>query len=431
MLGVSLAACGDSAATTTGTGGAATTSTTGSSPTTAVGTSTGTGSGTSSSTGTGTGGGAPADYDCTAPTGTVPTLGAKVVVNGLSEPVQVKAAPDDPDRLYVVQKSGQIVIVENGVLLPTPFLDISSKVIDSGEEGLLGLAFHPNYKQNGRFFVHYSSTNAGKNTVEEYHRSAADLHVADATPTQLVLQHTTAEANHNGGAVEFGKDGFLYISMGDGGNQGDPECDAQLSMGGEAPQEPENLLGKITRLDVDAAPTAAGYPAAAGNPSGMKAYHKGFRNPWRMSFDVCTGDLFIGDVGQNTYEEVDQIKQADGAVDAGWPYREGAHDYTTPATCPAKPATLFEPITDYQHQMGRCSITGGYVYRSSTIPALRGAYFYADYCTGEIFYIFPGQTPVKTSASSITQISAMGQDGRGNVYFVGIATGDLYEIAAP
>lgn len=364
-------------------------------------------------------GGPVGEFDCSAPTGNVAGLKLTEVTNDVEVPVQAISAPDAPDRLYVVEKRGTIQILENGALLGAPFLDISSKVLDSGEQGLLGLTFHSGYATNGRFFVHYSAKNGGDNVVEEYHRSDANHDVADGTPVKLVIRHTTAQGNHNGGAVEYGPDGFLYVSMGDGGTQNDPQCDAQLAMGGDAPNEPENLLGKISRFDIEAAcdPTT-GCPAAAGNPMGRKAYHIGFRNPWRMSFDACAPhDLYVGDVGQNEFEEVDQLPVGTPA-NCGWPYREGAHDFGPVAACPTKPAGLVEPIAEYSHA-GKCSVSGGYVYRSSAIPGLRGAYFYGDLCSGEIFYKLPGSAPVTTTLNpggSNQVLGAFGQDGRGNVY---------------
>jgi glucose/arabinose dehydrogenase len=354
-----------------------------------------------------------------------------LVSNQLNEVILAISAPDDPDRVYVVQKSGEIMIIENGQLLPTPFLDISNLVNDTspfGEEGLLGLAFHPDYATNGRFFVHYSKAGNGDNVVQEFKRSASDPHVADPTPVAIALEHPTAESNHNGGSVMFGPDGFLYLSMGDGGNQGDPECDAQKTTGGEVPGEPENLLGKISRLDVDAPISASGYPAAAGNPSGHKAYHVGFRNPWRISFDACTGDLYVGDVGQSSYEEVSVIPSAMGPINGGWPYREGAHDYNTPGTCPAAPPNPVEPILDYTHGGGRCAVMGGYVYRSAMIPALRGTYFYGDYCSGDIYMKQPGQ-PEEMTSMNVAGLSAFGQDGHGNVYACS-TNGSLFRIDA-
>jgi glucose/arabinose dehydrogenase len=278
----------------------------------------------------------------------------------------------------------------------------------------LGLAFHPGYEQNGRFFVHYSAKGSHDSTVMEFKRSAGDPLKADAAPVQLVLQHTTAQYNHNGGSTEFGPDGYLYIGLGDGGNQNDPECDAQ---------NPANLLGKISRLDVDAAPSATGYPAAPGNPNGARQFHIGFRNPWRTSFDVCTGDYYIGDVGQNTYEEVDVAPAASPPVakNFGWPFREGKHDHAN--TCPPDPGPWTEPVAEYDHGQG-CSVTGGYVYRGSKIPWLRGTYFYGDYCSARVWMIHWASGSVDAPAlvpgvsQQVGNVSSFGQDGRGEVYVV-------------
>ncbi len=437
--------CGDSAGNAGGAGGTQPTTavTTASGPsgpgaTNSTSTASGTAS-TSSSTGTGI----PANFDCNPTDGSTPTLKLTPVATGLNESLLVKSAPDNIDRLYIVQKSGQIMISENGQVLPTPFLDISSLVNDFSEEGLLGLAFHPNYAQNGRFFVHYSSkTDGGDNRVEEYHRSADPL-VADPTPVQLVFLHATLQSNHNGGALEFGPDNYLYISMGDGGNQQDPECDAQNTTF-NIPNNPLNgtpdLLGKISRVDVEGTPDAGGYPAAPGNPNGAKYYHIGLRNPWRMSFDGCTGDLWIGDVGQDTWEEVDLAKAGSGPLNFGWPYREGKQ--VSPFTvnsppCPPNPGNLTDPITDYQHT-GYNSIVGGYVYRSSAIPGLRGAYFFADSGTGNVstavfdtvgnkWVITP--QPALSATGGTPSIVSFGQDGRGNVYEVTIE-GDVSRIDA-
>jgi glucose/arabinose dehydrogenase len=395
-------ACGDNSATTSSTQGAGAS-----------------GSSTSGAQSSSSGGVVDPNLDCTPAAGAVPELTLTMITDQVPEVIQAKSAPDDPDRLYVVEKSGTIVIIDKGSLVATPFLDIGGLVNDSGEEGLLGLAFHPGYASNGRFFVHYSAKGSGDNVVQEFKRSASDPLKADPTPVVVALQHPTAQGNHNGGAVEFGPDGFLYVSMGDGGNQGDPECDAQLDGPGDPAVVGVNLLGKISRIDVDSTPDGSGYPAAPGNPGGLKSYHRGFRNPWRMSFDVCTGDLYVGDVGQDTWEEVDQIPASAGAVNCGWPYREGTHDYDpSHPNCPPNPGGFVEPISDFQHASnGPCSVTGGYVYRSSAIPGLRGAYVYADYCTGEIFYKLGSDAPVLTTLSGGKQLlGAFGQDGRGNVY---------------
>ncbi|MFO0554806.1 MAG: PQQ-dependent sugar dehydrogenase [Polyangiaceae bacterium] len=353
-------------------------------------------------------------YSCDPPTGTIPAL-TLTEIAAFDRVVQIKSAPGAPDRVFIVRKNGIIRIYENGALVDTPFIDVSGLIRGGGsggdEEGLLGLAFHPNYAQNGKFYLHYSAAGNGDSTVREFHVSADPL-VADPNPGQLVFSHFTAEGNHNGGAVEFGNDGYLYISMGDGGAQGDPGCDAMNT---------ENLLGKIMRVDVDGTPDANGYPAAPGNPNGAKYYHIAMRNPWRISFDACTGDLYIGDVGQNAYEEVDVVPQVSGPVNFGWPVREGLHAYSGyDGSCTNVPPTFVDPVTELSHNAGNCSMTGGYVYRGSKIPALRGAYFYGDYCSGSIYTIRTVNGNVTEPAAATTlhvdNLSAFGIDGNGELY---------------
>jgi hypothetical protein len=246
----------------------------------------------------------------------------------------------------------------------------------------------------------------------EYQRSAADPNVADTTPVQLVLQIPTEEGNHNGGTIEFGNDGFLYIGFGDGGGANDPDCDSQ-TLG-------DNLLGKIVRLDVDAAPDASGYPAAAGNPDGAKYYHLGLRNPWRMAFDPCTGDLYIGDVGQGQREEIDVATAAAGALNFGWPLKEGTLNFGN--SCANQPSNLVDPIAEYPHGPPPCSsVTGGTLYRGTAIAGLRGTYFYADYCRGEVFSLRAVNGAIVTQPQGIGQagsVSSFGNDGNGNVYIV-------------
>ena len=349
------------------------------------------------------------------------------IAAGLSQPILVKSAPDNPTRLYIVQQPGQILIHENGQLLGTPFLDIDPVVQSGGEEGLLGLAFHPDYADNGRFFVHYSASDSGgDSTIMEYHRSDESPLVADPSPVQLVLQHDTAQGNHNGGAIEFGPDGFLYIALGDGGTQGDPGCDAK---------NPESLLGKITRLDVNMSPDGSGYPAAPGNPGGNKWYHIGLRNPWRMSFDPCTNDLYIGDVGGGAYEEVDVVTAAEGAVDFGWPIREGAHAMGGyDGSCEDQGLPIVEPIAEYTHSGGNDCMVGGYVYRGSAIAGLRGTYFFGDHGSGRVWttiYSGGSATPAieMGSLSQGFSLSSFGQDGTGEVYVINHG-GEVYRIDA-
>ena len=421
LVGTALVACGDSGTTSTSTGGSGT----GGSTTTTANGGNGTGGMTTTSNGgggSGTGGQGP-DFSCDPPTGTLPSLKLTEFAS-LASVIQIKSPPGAPDRVFLVQQNGIIRIVENGTLVDTPFVDVGALMAGGpgSEEGLLGLAFHPDYATNGRFFLHFTRKSDHNCTVMEF-KVTADPLVADPTPVQLVLTEPTAQSNHNGGAVEVGSDGFLYVSIGDGGNQGDPECDAQKTT---------NLLGKISRVDVDGTCDATtGCPAAAGNANGSKIYHQGLRNPWRISFDTCTNDLYIGDVGQGTYEEVDVAPKASGQLNFGWPYREGMHDFGV-AACPAPPTNLTEPIAEYTHATGQ-SITGGYVYRGSKIPALRGAYFYADYETGIIFTLrsvngalTDGPTDTGMNPGNV---SAFGQDGQGEVYLSNYSS-KVYRIDA-
>ena len=369
-------------------------------------------------------GGAVGDYNCEAAAGDPPAL-ALTEVAQLDGPIQAKSPPGLPDLLFIAEKSGRIVILDNGTVRPQPFLDISSLVLDEGEQGLLGFAFHPDYAMNGRFFVHYTDTDNGDNVVAEYARGGDDF-TASPTAVTEALRHYTDQSNHNGGAVEFGPDGYLYISMGDGGAQGDPGCDAM---------NPANLLGKIMRLDVDAAAGGDGYPAAPGNPDGAKQYHIGMRNPWRISFDPCVGTLYVGDVGQDAFEEVSVADPSDGALNFGWPVREASTDYGT--ACPFTMGPLVDPIASYPHAQGLCdiggSISGGYVYRGFNVPSLRGWYLYGDYCTGALYRLKYENGSVTGAAEllniSLSEVSAFGQDGRGEVYVLELP-GRVYRVDA-
>lgn len=368
-------------------------------------------------------GGTNTEFNCDPPTGEPPALTPTVLTQVDSGVMQIRSAPGTPDRLFIVGQGGVIYIYENGALLDTPFLDIHTEIRAGGEEGLLGLTFHPDYAANGRFFVHYSQDGDGASTVMEY-KVSADPNVADPTPVQLVLQHPTAQINHNGGAVEFGDDGFLYISLGDGGTQCDPECDAL---------DTSNLLGKIMRVDVDGTPDGSGYPAAPGNPDNAKYYHIGMRNPWRISFDGCTGDLYIGDVGQGSYEEVDVITQAMGAQNLGWPYLEALHDSGCDVSeCSGEPANPLAPIAEYDHGQG-CAVAGGVVYRGTAIPGLRGWYFYGDNCSGFVRILSATNGALtagpQDTGASVDGLASFGQDGHGEVY-AGSVDGTVYRIDA-
>lgn len=353
----------------------------------------------------------------------------QLVANGLSHPLFVVAPRGDVSRIFIVEKTGRVRIVKWGTLLPTPFLDLSAKVSTGSEQGLLGLAFHPGYASNGRFFVDY--TDPAGNTVVSQFRVSATADVADALSESVILQVTQPYANHNGGDVVFGPDGYLYIGMGDGGSVGDPQGNGQNG---------NVLLGKLLRIDVD---SAAPYAIPASNPFVGVANFRGeiwalgLRNPWRYSFDRQSGDLYIGDVGQDRYEEVDyQPYPNAGGQNYGWNIVEGnGHCYKPAAGCDQTGLTL--PVLDYDHSQG-CAITGGYVYRGCALPDLRGTYFYADFCSAFIrtFQIVSGvPTNLKDrtvdlapgGGLSIRSIASFGEDARGELYICDLA-GEVYKI---
>jgi len=326
-----------------------------------------------------------------------------LVAEGLEHPVYVTHAGDGSSRLFVVEQPGRIRIVKEGRLSASSFLDITDRVRHAGEQGLLGLAFHPAYAKNGRFFVNYVRRSDGKTVIAEF-RASSNPNVAQPNEKQLL---TVAQPypNHKGGMVEFGPDGFLYIALGDGGSAGDP---------GNRGQNRNELLGKLLRIDVDqgapyAIPKDNPFAAGGGRPE-IFAY--GLRNPWRFSFDRQTGELWAADVGQNEWEEIDIVKRGGNY---GWRVMEGTHCFLPRDGCARD--GLIPPVADYGHEKGRCSITGGYVYRGSRLPAMRGAYLYGDFCSGEIFALAEGrqQLLLKTSL----EIASFGQDQDGELYVVG------------
>ena len=305
------------------------------------------------------------------PEGTEP-VALEEVASGLIFPLYL-TAPDGDPRLFIVEKGGTIRIVKEGALLPNPFLDISGQVSTGGEQGLLGLAFHPQYATNGRFVVHYTDA-AGDTRVSGF-RVSGDPDVADAASEVSILDADQPFENHNGGQVLFGPDGYLYIMLGDGGSGGDP--------GGRG-QSLADLLGSILRID----PLDGGdYAVPADNPfigtagARPEIWSYGLRNPWRVAFDPSTDDLYIADVGQGLWEEVSVSTTADGAgrgLNFGWNIMEGP-DCFQDSSCDQNGLEL--PVLSYDHGDG-CSITGGFVYRGAAIPALQGHYFYSDFCQG-------------------------------------------------
>jgi glucose/arabinose dehydrogenase len=350
----------------------------------------------------------------------------QTVLSGLSNTVFVTHAHDGTNRLFIIEKVGRIRVAQPGATTTTVFLDISSRVLSTGnEQGLLGLAFHPQYASNGRFFVYYTRPGSGAAngtlTIAEYHVSANDPNVADFNSEIILLTipHPT-NTNHNGGMMAFGPDGYLYIGVGDGGSADDPPNNAQNI---------NVLLGKILRIDVNTPNGAVPYSSPPSNPffgsipGADEIYAYGMRNPWRWSFDRTTGQLICGDVGQGTREEIDIITNGGNF---GWRIMEGfiCNPDINPSCTP--PSGYVAPIFDYSHTSGRCSITGGYIYRGfrSTVPA--SAYVYADYCTGEIWQLQSGNNTLLIDTP--LNITSFGEDEAGEVYVVG-QNGTINRIA--
>ncbi len=353
-----------------------------------------------------------------------PVIALKPVVGGLDHPVLVTNAGDA--RLFVVEQAGRIRIVSGGSLLGTPFLNLSSQISTGGERGLLGLAFHPDFATNGRFFVYYTRT-GGDIQVSEFVRSAGDANVADASSERPILRigHSTY-SNHNGGMLAFGPDGYLYIGTGDGGGGGDP-----LGSG----QNRDSRLGKLLRIDIDTASPSLPYDVPPTNPfvgttGDDLVWSYGLRNPWRFSFDRVTDDLWIGDVGQGAWEEVDVARSSAGGgrgLNFGWNVLEGDHCYNA-TTCVRTGKTA--PVAEYPHGTGDCAITGGFVYRGSVNPLLIGRYLFGDYCSGRIWSLqASGPTPQTEVllADTTLQISSFGEDAAGEIYVVALA-GTIYRV---
>ena len=338
------------------------------------------------------------------------TLGFESVAGSLRRPVGVANAGDGSGRLFVVEQAGRILIHDGTAVLPSPFLDVSALVSCCGEQGLLGLAFHPHFVANGFFYVDYTNT-AGDTVIARYQVSA-DPNVADPSSAQILLTIPQPFSNHNGGQLAFGPDGFLYVGMGDGGGGGDP---------GNRAQNLGELLGKILRIDVDG---ASPYAIPATNPfrntSGARPeiWAYGLRNPWRFSFNRRTGDLFIADVGQNHIEEVNfQSAASAGGENYGWRRMEGTLCYDPSSEC--NDGTLTLPILEYDHSQG-CSITGGYRYRGARFPQLVGRYFYGDFCSGRIWGATESDQAWSSTALTDTPpyITSFGEDEGGELYVV-------------
>ena len=338
-----------------------------------------------------------------------------VLSGGITRPVAVRHAGDGSDRLFVLEKCidlgnrnvGRVRIVDNGSVLPVPFLEVDP-VSCANEQGLLGLAFHPSYASNGVFFVHY--TDAQGSNVVDRHTVSGNPDVANSAG-QLVFSTSQPYTNHNGGDLAFGPDGYLYLSLGDGGSGGDP-----LGHG----QDPGTFLGTILRLDVDSASPYAVPPSNpfVTDPNALdEIWAFGLRNPWRFSFDRLNGDLFIGDVGQGSWEEIDRAPAGDNSgPNFGWKRYEGTHCFSAPCST----AGLVPPIVEYGHGLG-CSVTGGYVYRGRRSGRLAGAYIYGDYCSGRIWAARRGRNGLYSAQLLIDtslRISSFGETEDGEILVV-------------
>ncbi len=346
------------------------------------------------------------------------TFALSEIASGLNNPLYLTAPAGDP-RLFVVEKAGRIRIIKNGTLLPTPFLDITSKVSTGSEQGLLSVAFHPSYSSNGFLYVNYTNT-TGDTRVERYTVSG-NADVANPATAKTILAIDQPFSNHNGGLNLFGPDGYLYVGMGDGGSGGDPQGHGQNK---------NSLLGKLLRINVDGGDP---YSIPANNPfanGGGRAevWAYGLRNPWRFAFDKTASLLYIADVGQNAFEEINVVATNRTGVNYGWNIMEGASCYGA-SSCSQSGLQL--PAVSYNRDGGACTVIGGMVYRGTAVPQLAGHYLYADYCAGWIRSFkwtngaIANATEWQTSAHGT--ILSFGEDAAGEMYVLS-ANGRVYKI---
>jgi len=362
----------------------------------------------------------------------IPTVSLQTLAGGLPDITSITHAGDS--RLFVTRQAGQILIWDGSQILPAPFLDVSTLISCCGEQGLLSVAFHPTYASNGFFFVNYTNL-TGQTIVARYRVSDGDPNAADPLSAAILLTIDQPYPNHNGGQLQFGPDGDLYVGMGDGGSANDPQCHAQSS---------DSLLGKLLRIDVDQNVTRPPYYGIPlDNPfvsttGPAEAWAFGLRNPWRFSFDRLTGDLFIGDVGQDAREEIDYEPLASGGgQNYGWKIMEGslcgvqgsAGCSVSPPPCGDPSYTL--PILEYSHEDGSCAVVGGYLYRGRAIPDLQGSYVYGDLCSGKIWAasLQAGTWSPVLLPISATPLTTFGEDAAGELY-VG-TQGALSQIVPP
>ena len=343
------------------------------------------------------------------------------VATGLDAPTDIQNAADGSGRLFFVEQRGVIRVFHNNTLAAEPFLDIHEKTVGEGESGLLGLAFPPAFAAKQRFYVNYTDLNG--NTVIAQYRVSENRDVSDPASELVLLRIVQPYSNHNGGQLRFGPDGYLYIGMGDGGSGGDPENRAQNLA---------ELLGKMLRVDVESEPGRVLIPPD--NPfvklpgARPEIWALGLRNPWRFTFDRETGDLWIADVGQDTYEEVDfQPASSRGGENYGWNKMEGAHCFDGECST----GGLVLPVAEYTHERDGCSVTGGFVYRGSLFPVLRGTYLYADFCSGRMWGIRRAETGWINLflLDSGFNITTFGEDESGEIYVADQNRGAVHRIA--
>lgn len=334
-----------------------------------------------------------------------------------SNPVEMMASPTNDNRLFVVQQSGTIRILNtNGTFEATNFLNITDRVNFSGEMGLLGLAFHPDFATNRYFYVYYNR--AGRTiTVSRFTANSANPNIADPSSEKVMMSIPKSQTNHNGGSIHFGADGFLYISTGDGGGGGDTDNNAQNK---------NSLLGKLLRIDVN---STEAYGIPAGNPfvgvdGADEIWSYGLRNGWKYSFDRTTNNIWIADVGQNLIEEINRVPATTPGINYGWRCYEGNSEYNT-AGC-ANASTMTFPVVDYDHSGGKCSITGGYVYRGNLYADLAGKYVFADYCSTQIG-ILDNTTISWSSAFSGNNFTTFGEDNSKQLY-IAAASGKIFKV---
>ncbi|NOX63587.1 MAG: PQQ-dependent sugar dehydrogenase [Chloroflexi bacterium] len=352
---------------------------------------------------------------------TWPTLETALFAPNFDRPVHLTHANDGSGRVFIVEQRGQIRIVENGVTLSTPFLDITDRVDCCSERGLLSVAFPPDYAQKQYFYVYYIDLN--KDTVvARFHTSPQDSDQADPSSEEIILTVDQPFINHNGGQLAFGPDGYLYIGLGDGGSSGDPYNNGQKT---------NTLLGKILRIDVESGQTPYAIPDDNPyvNTPGYRGeiWALGLRNPWRFSFDRDTGDLYIADVGQDLYEEVNyQPGQSAGGENYGWRIMEGFHCFESP-NCDTSGLVL--PVVEYDHDLG-CSITGGFVYRGPSYPDMEGVYLYGDYCSGRIWGLRKNAEGWENELLLDTSffITSFGEDEAGEIYVLDLKNGGVHRL---